>query len=546
MKKRMVIAVLAVCMLMGCRKGEIQADGPEDQNTGQTSQMQSQYTEEIQGKQEFSKTDGEEKEESSASDAAGAGRNTAGEDMDSAAGAGQGAEEGTSKALESIVLTEEKKEQIEEALVHGEFAYAPILLEEVTAYLEESGIRYEGCYTSAERVDMTLEDGTVLLFLETEDSDMISFGYELIMAGDHFNRWNFQENYHHCYDVCDDQYYYPELSERVFTEEEFNDFNKTDLSIARNELFAKHGRSFADPFFKQVFAVKSWYEPTISAAEFDGRRTEILTDIEEKNVQTIIACESARGFRKKDPEALDVRMLVSGSWIDLDGDGKKEQICCSADHEEDGDGYGVAGVVLTVCSENGESRIALGEDDGYEFHDKCFITSMDGVHHYLILMDYGPSADYMSFLYSYEEGTLKEAGRMACHARALKVYEDRILAPTETYHLQCQPVDFVYVLQRDKFVYQPSEYYEYRGNTVTATREVPLFATKEEVKPSLRIGEGEEVKILGGDLENWVLVEKTDTAERGWLKVGMQTEIWISDEEVCGSDEAFEGLYFYG
>lgn len=532
MKKRMVIAVLAVCMLMGCRKGEIQTDvGLGDQNTGQTSEMQSKYTEETQD---------------SASYTAGTDRNTAGETADPAAEAGQNAGERTSKALESIVLTEEKKAQIEEALARGEFAYAPILLEEIMAYLEESGIRYEGCYTSAERVDMTLEDGTTLLFLETEDSDMISFGYELIMVNDHFNRWNFQENYHHCYDVCDDQYYYPELSERVFSEDEFNDFNRTDLSIARNELFARHGRSFADPFFKQVFAVKSWYEPTLSAAEFDSRRTEILTDIEEKNVQTIIACESARGFRKKDPEALEVRMLVSGSWIDLDGDGEKEQICCSGtDYEENGDEYGVAGVVLTVRSENGESRITLGEDDGYEFHDKCFITSMDGVHYCLILMDYGPSADYMSFLYSYEEGKLKETGRMACHARGLKVYEDKILAPTETYHLQCQPVDFVYVLQKGKFVYQPSEYYEYRGNTVTATRDFPLFATKEETQPSLMIGEGEKVKILGGDLENWVLVEKTDTAERGWLKVSRQTEIWISDEEVCGSYEAFEGLYFY-
>lgn len=554
MKKKMVVLLLAVCMLIGCQAVAEETSAPEEtaaQEVAEDENVTEVLEQEVVSKQQESPKETEDKGEIPLEEG-GEKEETAGQE----ASADEVTEEEATEpeadtqeeAVNTIILSEERKAQIESGLYAGVFSASPILLEEVTAYLDEKGIHYKGFYTGGERADMTLEDGTTLLFLETENQDMIPFGYELIMVNDTFNQWSFQENYYHAYDVTFDQYYYPELSERVWKEEEFNGFSRTELSIARNELFAKYGRIFEDPFLNQVFSVKNWYKPKYTAEEFDGRWKEFLTDIEEQNLQTIIACEKTWRWRGANQGTKEVKELISGSFIDLNGDGIEEQIVYEAKEEgSDGAQNGVNELSLIVKSNGGETRVSLGDVDGYLFHENCFATSMDGQKYFLMVMDYGPSADYVSFIYGYENGELVEAGRMASCTTSLKVYEDRILAPTETCHLQCQPVDFVYVLQDGKFVHQPSEYYVYRGNTVTALRDYSLFGEKGDAEPTIDLKEGEEVKILGGDLNEWVLLEKVDTGEQGWLKVNAQSnDVWISEEEKVSCHDAFDGLYFYG
>ena len=561
MKKKAIAILLLVCMITGCRvasaentaSGNVESEentASEEENLSEEkSREEKAKVSEVDQEVEAENEDGENteteaegqadqdvavQEESEKDD-----RAVQDEPKLEEFGQGNDTAEQENEQVPEIILTEERQGQIETCLSTGDFSYSPITLGEVTTYLDEKGILYEGSYTGGERADMTLEDGTTLLFLETENQDGLPFGYELLMVNEMFNQWSFQENYLHCYDVIDDQYYYPELSERVWKEEEFNGFNRTDLSIARNELFAKHGRIFGDPFLSKVFEVKSWYEPKYTAEEFDSRQSEFLTDIENENLQTIIAYEKMWGWRGDTSQGRkEVTQLLSGSWLDLNGDGVKEQIVYEKiKNGVDGAWDGVDELNLIVKSGTGESCISLGDSDGYLFHENCFVTTMNETTHYLIVLDYGPSADYISFLYEYENGELVLAGQMASYSTDLKVYEDRILAPTETYHLQCQPVDYVYILQDGKFVHQPSEYYDYRGNTVTALRDIPLFAEKEDAEPSIELKKGEQVKILGGDLKEWVLLEKVDTGEQGWLK---------ENEEGFDSYGAFDGLYIYG
>lgn len=447
------------------------------------------------------------------------------------------------------VLTEGRKEQIEACLSRGDFSASPVVLEEIVSYLDEKGVYYHGFYTGGERADIITDDGMTLLFLETENQDGLSFGYELIMVNDRFNQWSFQENYYHAYDVIDDQYYYPELSERVWTQEDLSGFSRTELSIARNELFAKYGRIFEDSFLSQVFGVKSWYEPKYTAEEFDASWQEHLTEVEKENLQTIMAYEKMWGWRGNTGQGRkEVKQLLSGSWLDLDGDGIKEQILYQIEeYAMDGSKNGAGELSLIVRSQRGESKVFLDGEDGNLFHENCYVTSMDERNYFLIVLDYGLSADYVCTFFSYQDNELTKAGQMATYASGLKVYEDKILAPTETCHLQCQPVDYMYVYQNGEFVHQPSEYYEYRGNTVTALRDFSLFAKKEAAEPSIILEEGEQVKILGGDLQEWVLLEKADTGECGWLKVTAFPDIvWISEEEGISCYDAFEGLYFYG
>lgn len=64
--------------------------------------------------------------------------------------------------------------------------------------------------------------------------------------------------------------------------------------MARNEIYARHGRIFEDEELNEYFQSKSWYEGYLTADEFDDS---VLSDIERKNLDTIVNYEKEHGYR---------------------------------------------------------------------------------------------------------------------------------------------------------------------------------------------------------------------------------------------------------
>lgn len=64
-------------------------------------------------------------------------------------------------------------------------------------------------------------------------------------------------------------YILPESNSRFYSETEINALDEHDLFIARNEIYARHGRMFKNEELKNYFASKSWYVPHYTAEEFD-------------------------------------------------------------------------------------------------------------------------------------------------------------------------------------------------------------------------------------------------------------------------------------
>lgn len=432
-----------------------------------------------------------------------------------------------------------------------EFSYNPIMLEDVMQLLDENGIYYEGYYnTSGERIDITLEDGTELIFFETRNPDMNVIGYELIMKDDEFNSSVFQERYLNAYDVIIYDYFYPDSSERVLEEEELYGMNQTDLSIFRNELFARYGRKFNDPFLNAVFSQKDWYNPIYEGAEFDTRQQEYLTEIEQENLHTIMKVEAEMGYRKTgNVEAKSAKSLLSGSWLDLDGNGVKEQIIYQiSDINEGSDWEEIGEITFLINEKQADGTIALKTQlvhEGIWLYANCYVASMDGENYFLLVADNGFSADYQLSFYQYKEGTLDKVGEMYTYPVGLKVYSDRMEAMEESYHLQCQPIKYEYKLENGKFVKQKADYYEYRQNVVTVLRDVPLYSDKNSSEINIILVPGDEVKVVGGDMKEWVLMEKVSTGEEGWLKV-IGSECRYPDGSGEESVHLFEGLTFYG
>ena len=89
-------------------------------------------------------------------------------------------------------------------------------------------------------------------------------------------------------------YILPESATRYYTPEELGSLSDKDLYIARNEIFARHGRSFSGPLLGEYFGGKSWYKPAYTAEEFDSMPSP-FNEYESANIETIRKVEQERG-----------------------------------------------------------------------------------------------------------------------------------------------------------------------------------------------------------------------------------------------------------
>jgi hypothetical protein len=70
------------------------------------------------------------------------------------------------------------------------------------------------------------------------------------------------------------------------TEQMLRGLSLHELRLLRNEVYARHGRSFGPAWLQQYFDFQSWYRP----AE-DGQKPSELSAVERQNVDTIVAYE---------------------------------------------------------------------------------------------------------------------------------------------------------------------------------------------------------------------------------------------------------------
>ena len=70
--------------------------------------------------------------------------------------------------------------------------------------------------------------------------------------------------------------------------------SKDELKIARNEIYARHGRMFNDANLQAYFNSCSWYTPTISPENFSDS---MLNEVEIANRDLIVSYETEMGYR---------------------------------------------------------------------------------------------------------------------------------------------------------------------------------------------------------------------------------------------------------
>ena len=80
---------------------------------------------------------------------------------------------------------------------------------------------------------------------------------------------------------------------RYILKSEIQEFTAEQCRLARNEIYARHGRRFDDEYLQDYFNSKGWYTPTIDPDEFEES---LLNSYEIANRDLIVEYEEECGY----------------------------------------------------------------------------------------------------------------------------------------------------------------------------------------------------------------------------------------------------------
>ena len=81
---------------------------------------------------------------------------------------------------------------------------------------------------------------------------------------------------------------------RAITEDDLAGMDRETVSLARNEIFARHGRTFKTASIQAYFDSQSWYTPD---PDFDENAPGALSALEKENLSFLVAYETQKGWR---------------------------------------------------------------------------------------------------------------------------------------------------------------------------------------------------------------------------------------------------------
>lgn len=94
--------------------------------------------------------------------------------------------------------------------------------------------------------------------------------------------------------VDDDSYILSGSDSRFVDKSELRELSADECRLARNEIYARHGRMFSDEALQEYFNMKDWYDPWISPDDF---QESMLNDYEIYNRDLIVEYEKEMGYR---------------------------------------------------------------------------------------------------------------------------------------------------------------------------------------------------------------------------------------------------------
>lgn len=229
------------------------------------------------------------------------------------------------------------------------------------------------------------------------------------------------------------------------------------------------------------------------------------------------------------------KLLLNGSCVDVNGDGKKDRLIWGWKD------IGELNVYVQLADGPELTFSHSGEGTFFEVYyidsaylGKCLLTS-----------EYGPSDDARTEIRTIDGNECVRYDDLYVYPYDIEFYNDHIVAGFRGYHINTEEIRTDYVLASDgKFVEHNSGYYEYRGNTVTTLMDMQTFADRDDLKAGITIKKGNDLIILGGDLDKWVKVKEVNSGTECWLMTDGGSIVFPDGTKVYTND-AMTGIIVY-
>lgn len=315
-------------------------------------------------------------------------------------------------------------------------------------------------------------------------------------------------------------------------------YSGNELWIAKNEIYARHGRRFTNEYLQQYFNRCSWYEGTVPAEQFEDS---VLSQIEKDNISLLAAAKEEYDRQHPYPK----EYAVSETAIeDLTGDGTPNQIRYQVLEQ----GNGEYQCSITIDGVTYMNELAYMS---YPVTDVFYITDIveDDNLLEIAVMEYGPSDDPMTMFYRYD-GTLTFIGEVSGFPFANqnggmngfngfggitgRVRMDLIeTVYLEGYWWYDRQTDWITYLETGWGTYLPT-----RGHTLY--EDLPVHYGMDATSGTTIIPAQEEVFFLGSDQYEWILVRGKD-GSRGYMRVA-EGEIVELNKPAA---QVFSDLYYF-
>ena len=334
----------------------------------------------------------------------------------------------------------------------------------------------------------------------------------------------------------------PYSGERLLTEADVSGLTLQELCYARNEIFAKHGRTFRSGELTEYFSTKSWYKPMIDAATFDEKAKSILNSYEDQNARFLLNYEKSPAHPdgyKLDRVGYDIAKVRIPAVVDDSTGTPPEQPTefankgSSCNGDVDGNGTDESISLQWSSSVNGP------EPDNYwitvngvssetihcEYLDKSiYLVSPDGLTTYIVVCDEGPSDDPISTFFMYKNGQVITAGQIDSAPRIMTVDSGVIhtirvckIFGTFSYNISWKTDDYGY--------WYPVEEEYYTRNTAYASSSqnealvpVELYTEMDTNSTTIYLAP-QGFTIIATDGYRWVKLRANDGQE-GWFNAG--------------------------
>lgn len=94
-----------------------------------------------------------------------------------------------------------------------------------------------------------------------------------------------------------DEYLIPDSDSRYIDDSDLDVFSSEEVQLARNEIFARHGRLFKTDWIREYFEDTSWYKGEYDPDYFDNNiANSVFNDFEKVNVNYILDYEKRKGY----------------------------------------------------------------------------------------------------------------------------------------------------------------------------------------------------------------------------------------------------------